>query len=250
MFQKYYWGTTRKAVIAFGNLFNNIFIDRRDDSGNVVQTLKVPLSYAPKQKFIARIEAEPTPAEENFQVVLPRMAFEMKSVVYDPTRRVSSVQQSRAINSSTNTLNAQYSPSPYNVEMVLYLYARNQDDGLQVVEQIFPYFNPDYNLTLNAVPELGIKTDLPIVLNSVDYDDQYEGDFLTRRSIFWTLNFTVKLNYFGPINKQSIIRTVNVETYSDKALQNKQSRYEVTLNPIDAKLGDTDIAFTETFEDF
>lgn len=249
MLQKFYWGTTRKAVIAFGNLFNNIFIDRKDSAGNVIQTIKVPLSYAPIQKFIARIEAEPTPAEENYQVVLPRMSFEMMSVAYDPQRRVSPVQQSRGLNSSSNTLNAQYAPTPYNLEMNLYLYAKNQDDGLQVVEQILPYFNPDYNLSLNAIPELDLKTDLPILLNSISYEDQYEGNFQDRRAILWTLSFTVKLNYFGPINRQSLIKRATVDTYSDIDLTTKQRAYSVTVTPNESLPGDN-FTFVETFEEF
>lgn len=247
--QKFYWGTIRKSIVAFGNLFNGIYIDRRNESGEVVQTLKVPLAYAPRQKFIARIQAQPNSFEQSFQTFLPRMSFEMLGIEYDPSRRVSLVQQNRAVNNTTTTLNAQYAPTPYNISMNLYLYAKNQDDGLQVIEQILPYFNPDYNLTLNAIPALGIKNDLPVLLNSISYEDDYEGSFTQRRAIIWTLSFTLKLNFFGPINKQGIIRSSTVSTFSNEALTDQQIRYNVSVDPTTAVPGD-DIDFVETFEDF
>lgn len=247
--QKFYWGTIRKSVVAFGNLFNNIHIDRKNASGQIVQTLKVPLSYAPKSKFLARIAAQPQSFEQSFQTFLPRLAFEMIGIQYDPNRRISLVQQNRAVNNTSTTLNAQYAPTPYNINMMLYCYTKDQDDGLQVIEQIIPYFNPDYNLTLNAIPDLGIKNDLPIILDSVTYDDNYEESFTTRRAIIWTLSFTMKLNFYGPINRQGIIRNTTVTTFSDPALSNKQSTYTAQVDPLTAKPGD-DINVIEGFEDF
>lgn len=247
--QKFYWGTIRKSVIAFGNLFNNIQIDRTNSAGEVIQTIKVPLSYAPRQKFLARISALPNSGEANFQTLVPRMAFEMLGVEYDPSRRVSLVQKNRAVNSTTSTVNSQYAPSPYNVQMNLYVYTKNQDDGLQIIEQILPYFNPDFNLTLNAIPALDIKNDLPILLNNISYEDDYEGEFTTRRAIIWTLSFTLKLNFFGPINRQAVIRNATVNTFSDVDLSNQQSLYNVVIDPTTAVQGDN-IGFVETFEDF
>jgi hypothetical protein len=247
--QKFYWGTTRKAIIAFGNLFNNIHIDRRDAEGNVVQTLKVPLSYAPRQKFLARISARPDGQNANFQTIIPRMGFEMTGITYDPGRRVSLVQQNRGVNNTTTTLDAQYAPSPYNIDISLLAYTKNQDDGLQIIEQILPYFNPDFNLSINAIPALNIKNDLPILLNGISYEDDYEGDFTTRRAIIWTLNFTLKLNYFGPISKQNIIRNFVANTFNDAELTQRIQRYSVTTDPGTAVPGD-DIGFVESFEDF
>ena len=247
---KFYWGTVRKSIVAFGNMFNKIHIDRLDSSGNITQTLRVPLSYSPKQKFLSRIAAQPNSFEQSFETFLPRLGFEMISLTYDPARRVSSIQQNRALNgTSTTSLNTQYAPTPYNIAMTLYVYTKNQDDGLQIIEQILPYFNPDYNLTLNAIPAMGIKNDLPIILDNITYEDEYEGDFTQRRAIIWTLNFTMKLNFYGPINRQGIIRTTNVNTFSDSALSNKQSSYTATVNPGTAVPGDT-ISIIDTFEDF
>ena len=247
---KFYWSTIRKSIVAFGNMFNNIHIDRLNADGNVIQTLRVPLAYAPKQKFLARIAAQPQSFEQSFETYMPRLSFEMTGIQYDPSRRVSIVQQNRALNgSSTTSLNSQYAPTPYNIAMTLYAYAKNQDDGLQIIEQIIPYFNPDYNLTLNAIPDMGIKNDLPIILDNIEYDDQYEGDFSSRRAIIWTLNFTMKLNFYGPVTNQGIIRTTNVNTFSDPALSNQQTSYTATVNPNTAVPGDT-IGIIDTFEDF
>ena len=247
--QRFYWGTTRKAIVAFGNMFNSITIDRKDAAGDSQETLRIPLSYAPKSKFLARIQQQPSLDDRPVQVVLPRMSFEMLSLSYDFNRKISPLQQNRAINSSANTLDTQYAPTPYNIQVSLYIYAKNQDDGLQIIEQIIPYFNPDYNLTMKTIPQMGIKNDLPIILEGISFEDTYEGDFSDRRSIIWTLSFTMKLNYYGPINKQGVIKKVITNTYNDVALTNKQSTITVEPDPLTAKPGDT-IGFIETFEDF
>ena len=130
--QRFYWGTVRKAIVAFGSMFNNITIQREDADGNVVQLQKVPLSYSPKQKFLTKIRQQPNVDTQNVQVLLPRMGFEMVSLDYDPNRKISPMQQSRTINSST-TASAQYAPTPYNINVLLYIYAKNQDDGLQII---------------------------------------------------------------------------------------------------------------------
>jgi hypothetical protein len=247
--QRFYWGTTRKAIVAFGNMFNSITIDRKDADGNSEETLRIPLSYAPKTKFLARIQQQPSLDDRPVQVVLPRMSFEMLSLEYDVNRKISPLQQNRAINSTINTLDTQYAPTPYNIQVALYVYAKNQDDGLQIIEQIIPYFNPDYNLTMKTIPQMGIKNDLPILLNGISFDDTYEGDFSDRRSIIWTLNFTMKLNYYGPINRQGVIKKVIANTYSNENLTEKQSSITIQPDPLTAKPGD-DIGFIETFEDF
>jgi len=247
--QRFYWGTIRKSIIAFGNMFNNINIERRDAAGNIVQILKVPLSYSGKAKALARIQQRPNVDDRNVQVIVPRMAFEMSSLTYDFNRKISPIQQNRALNASASSLDSQYAPTPYNINVQLYVYVKNQDDGLQIIEQILPYFNPDYNLTIKAVPQLNIKNDLPILLDSVSFEDNYEGDFEDRRTIIWTLSFTMKLNFYGPVNKQGVIRKVVATTYNDPALTSKQTIITTTPDPLTAKPGD-DIGFTDTFEDF
>lgn len=249
MLDKFYHSTIRKSIIAFGNMFNNITIDRKNSSGAVVQSLRIPLAYAPRQKFLARIAQQPVVEETSQQIILPRMSFEMIGIMYDPQRRISLVQQNRALNTSTTSLNAQYAPTPYNMNLSLYIYSKNQDDALQIVEQILPYFNPDYNLSFKAIPSMGITHDLPILLENITYEDDYEGDLSTRRSIIWTLNFVMKLNFYGPINRQGIIRRVDVDTYSDAELSKRINQYDVSASPSTAVPGDT-IDFVENFEDF
>jgi hypothetical protein len=246
--QRFYWGTIRKAIVAFGNMFNNITIQRTDANGNVVQLQKVPLSYSPKQKFLTKIRQQPNVDTQNVQVLLPRMGFEMISLDYDPNRKVSPIQQSRTINSST-AANAQYAPTPYNINVLLYIYAKNQDDGLQIIEQILPYFNPDYNLTIKAVPDLDIKNDMPIILSSIGFEDDYEGDLTTRRSIIWTLSFVVKLNFYGPVSKQGIIRKTISNIFNDKELATQQQIITVQTKPVTANVTDS-FGYLENFEDF
>jgi hypothetical protein len=246
--QRFYWGTIRKAIVAFGSMFNNITIQRTDAEGNVVQLQKVPLSYSPKQKFLTKIRQQPDIDNQNVQVLLPRMGFEMISLDYDPNRKISPIQQSRTINSST-AANAQYAPTPYNINVILYVYAKNQDDGLQVIEQILPYFNPDYNLTIKAVPQLNIKNDLPIILNSIGFEDDYEGDLTTRRSIIWTLSFVMKLNFYGPVSKQGIIKKTTSNIFNDAELTSQQQIITVQPDPVTANVTDS-FGYIENFEDF
>ena len=246
--QRFYWGTIRKAIVAFGSMFNNITIQRTDASGNVVQLQKVPLSYSPKQKFLTKIRQQPDVDTQNVQVLLPRMGFEMISLDYDPNRKISPIQQSRTINSST-AANAQYAPTPYNINVILYVYAKNQDDGLQVIEQILPYFNPDYNLTIKAVPQLNIKNDLPIILSSIGFEDDYEGDLTTRRSIIWTLSFVLKLNFYGPVSKQGVIKKTTSNIFNDAELSSQQQIITVQPDPVTANVTDS-FGYIENFEDF
>jgi hypothetical protein len=232
--QRFYWGTIRKAIVAFGNMFNNITIERKDAAGNVVQLQRVPLAYSPQQKFLAKIKQQPNVDNSNFQVILPRMGFEMVSLDYDPNRKISPMQQSRTINSSTSA-SAQYAPTPYNINVLLYIYANN----------------PDYNLTIHAIPQLNINNDLPIILNSIGFTDDYEGDMTTRRAIMWTLSFIMKLNFYGPVNKQGIINKVTTNTFRDAALSSQQSRIIVEgtgdlANTIPAG----NVTYLSTFEDF
>ena len=248
--QRFYWGTIRKAIVAFGNMFNNITIERKDAAGNVVQLQRVPLAYSPQQKFLAKIKQQPNVDNTNFQVILPRMGFEMVSLDYDPNRKISPMQQSRTINSSTSA-SAQYAPTPYNINVLLYIYAKNQDDGLQIIEQILPYFNPDYNLTIHAIPQLNINNDLPIILTSIGFVDDYEGDMTTRRAIMWTLSFVMKLNFYGPVSKQGIINRVTTNTFRDAALTSQQSRIIVEgTGDLANTIPDGNVTYLSTFEDF
>ena len=228
--QRFYWGTIRKAIVAFGNMFNNINVERRDADGNIIQILKVPLSYASKSKALARIQQRPNVDDRQVQIIVPRMAFEMTTMNYDYNRKISPVQQSRSVNATSNTLDSQYAPTPYNINVQLYVYVKNQDDGLQIVEQIFPFFNPDFSITVNEIPELGIKRDLQIILDSVNYNDEYEGGFDKRLTIIWDFNFTVKLNFYGYVDNATLIKETIQNLYIDNTLA-------VGTVPVNAEVG-------------
>jgi hypothetical protein len=244
----FYWGTIRKCIVAFGNLFNNIEIERLNASGSINKSIRVPLAYAPRQKFLARIDQLPTPEERNVQITLPRMSFELIKVEYDAARKISMVQQNRNVNTTNNTLTTQYAPVPYNILINLYIYSKNSDDALQIVEQILPYFNPDFNLTLKAVPEMNIKHDIPIILDNIDFSDNYDGQFTERRAIIWTLSFTMKTNFYGPTSKQGVIRTVKVNYWNDPLMTNSIGNYTLTTNA-NVYPGNS-VVFVETFEGF
>jgi hypothetical protein len=243
----FYHGITRKAIVAFGVLFNNLQIRRRDESGNIAQTIKVPLAYAPKNKMLARILQTPVPENQQYNVLLPRMSFEVIAFEYDGARKINSINSLKTVRSETSA-DRIYGPTPYNLTVNLYVYAKSQDDGLQIFEQIVPGFNPDFNVTVNYIPELGVKHDLPIILNSVTYDDDYEGDMVNRRMIIWTYTFTVKLYYYGPTERQTIIRNAIASVFNDPALESKLAKYTVTTDPVDALPAD-DFAYVNTYLD-
>lgn len=245
----YYWGTIRKCIIAFGNMFNNIEIDRKNSSGTVVQSMRVPLAYAPKQKFLARIDQLPNAEERNVQITLPRMSFELMKVDYDSSRKLSMTQKNRTVTVNNNIVTSQFVPVPYNLTINLYIYVKNSDDGLQIIEQILPYFNPDYNLTIKAVPDMNITHDIPIVLDSIDFSDSYDGNFNDRRAIIWTLSFSVKTNFYGPTTKQGIIRRAIANVYEDVTMGNLIGNVSVTTSPSTVDSANVS-AFVETFEGF
>ena len=206
----FYHGIIRKCIVGFGTLFSDIYIDRKQGdsvTGTTLQRLQVPLAYAPKEKWIVRIEQDPT-LENHTYVSLPRMSFEILGYNYDPTRKVNRMQQIKC-GDGTGSVATMYTPVPYNIDMSLYILTKTQEDGLQIVEQILPTFTPEYTLTINAVPDMNVKLDVPIILNSVAVNDEYDGDFQTRRFVTHTLNFQMKINLFGPISDRNVIDTVN-----------------------------------------
>lgn len=230
----FYHATTKKAITVFGSIFNNISIERRDADGKVAQTIKVPLTYAPKQKYIARVQQEPDIDGKNVGVTLPRMAFEIRGLQYNRARKLNS--NIKNINISEGKYLSQYNPVPYDMEVDLFIMVKNQEDGLQIVEQILPIFTPQYTVTINSISEMQIKEDLPIILNAVNFEDNYEGDFHENRIIVWTLSFTLQLNYFGPIDgtESGIIKRTEVTFYNDALYQDKRAEVDSEVSPFDA----------------
>ena len=207
----YYHGSIRKAIVAFGRLFSDIYIDRKQGdsvSGTTIQRLQVPLSYAPKEKWLVRLDQQPDLENNVTMISLPRMSFEINSYAYDSSRKLNRMQQIKT-DVANSTKPAVYTPVPYNVDMSLYILTKTQEDGLQIIEQILPTFTPEYTLAVNVVPEMGITMDIPIILESVSVVDEYDGNFQDRRFVTHTLNFQMKLNLFGPITGTPVITEVN-----------------------------------------
>jgi len=218
MFKTYYNGIIRKYIILFGTLFNDIYINRKGltTDQDYVQTLKIPLSYGPKEKFLARVEADPSFARPA-AIVLPRMSFEIVDMSYSPDRKLPKITRIVSVkDDDANSLNYVYAPVPYDINIDLSIMTKNADDGTQIVEQILPYFTPDFTATINVLTDPNVKLDIPIVLNNISYSDTYEGDFISRRAIIWTLNFTVRGYLFGPVTKNGgkIINLANSALYS------------------------------------
>ena len=235
MFGKYaYNEIIKRTIVAFGTLFNNIQIRHKDGSDNDISLIKVPIAYGPIQKFLARLDEKPDP-RNRVAITLPRMAFEMTSIQYDASRKVSTIQTFQANKSGTGPVQV-YMPAPYNIGIQLSIITKYQDDMLQIIEQILPYFQPQFNVTVDLVNSIGEKRDIPIILEGISMSDDYEGDYSTRRSLVYTLNFTAKTAIFGAISdtKGPIIKKVQVDYYTntERANASRQLRYTVEPRPI------------------
>lgn len=216
--QHFYHRITRKLVVAFGTMFNNIRLVRYNKAGTQeIERITVPLTYSEKEKFYVRITQDPNLNKE-VMLTLPRMSFQLDSITYDPLRKVSSFQKFVTANtSSNNTVKTAYS-APYNFNFSLQIYVRNTEDGTQLIEQILPYFNPDYTVTIDLTDGTP-PMDVPFILESVDYSLSGDtGTPMEMRMIVWTLQFTAKSYLFGPISNDKIIRKVTANTYYDDAL--------------------------------
>ena len=203
--------TIRKYIILFGTLFNNIYINRENSAGETIQTLKIPLSYGPKEKFLARLNMD-TNLDQSVAVVLPRMSFEMITMNYAANRKLNTVNKIHSTYSQdSNQVQYQYSPVPYDFTFALSIMVKNAEDGTKILEQIMPYFTPEWTASVNLVPDVNGTYDVPIILNDISTEDTYEGDFATRRALIHTLTFTVKGYLFGPTRKSKIIKEIDVD---------------------------------------
>jgi len=212
MFEYFYHEILRKTIIGFGTLFNDITIKHKKNTGEVVSLIKVPIAYGPIQKFLARVEQQPN-LNSPVQITLPRMSFEFIGLNYDPTRKVTSTQTFLSpTTTSGNDIRKTYMPVPYNMEFELSIMTKLDDDMLQIIEQILPYFGPSYTISINLLNLIGEKRDVPVTLNGITMSDNYEGDYSTRRALIYTLRFTVKNYLFGPISSASddIIKKVSL----------------------------------------
>jgi len=243
MFEYFYNEILRRTIISFGTLFNNVSIKKTDSSDNVVSVVKVPLAYGPTEKFLARINQSPD-LNKPTQITLPRMSFEFTGLTYDPSRKVTTTQQFvvKDPNDGTETKKS-YMPVPYNMQFELSIMTKLNDDALQIVEQILPYFQPAYNLSIELVESIKEKRDVPIVLENITMQDDYEGDFTSRRVLLYTLRFTAKTYLFGPASSASkdIIKKARVSllTGTDTSNTTREVTYTVTPRAIKDYTGDT-----------
>ena len=213
----FYHKRVRSAVSVFGSLFNNLYVLRKNSAGETISQVKVPLSYAPKRNFISRIEAM-TNGEVNERVVaikLPRMSFEINGIAYDETRQLNKMNNlNKVLAGSTVSRQKLFTATPYNINFDLNVYAKSQDDALQIVEQIFPFFTPQYTVTVKPFSNItDLTEDVPITLTSTNFSDDFEGSIEQRRTIIYTLSFEMKINFYGPLNTSKIIREVSNNIY-------------------------------------
>lgn len=244
----FYHEIIRKTIIGFGTLFNNIYIRHENKLNQIVDETKIGLSYGPQQKFLAKIQ-EQAELNKSTAINLPRMSFEMVDLSYDPSRKSGITQTFKA--SDGNDIKKVYMPVPYNIGFELSIFTKLNDDALQIIEQILPFFQPAFSLTVDLVSSIGEKKDVPIVLDSINFQDDYEGDFSTRRALIYTLRFTAKTYLFGPVSESSdgLIKKVQVDISADTNLNTakREVRYTATPNPIDAG-PDDDFGFNENWD--
>lgn len=212
----FYHEHLRKYVVLFGTLFNDIYINRANSSGQILSSMKVPISYSPKEKMIVRVDQDPN-FERPVAIVLPRMGFEMTSMAYASERKLSSIKKFgvRQDNNNDENLKYIYNPVPYDIGFSLYIAVKNTEDGTRILEQILPFFTPEWTATVNLIPDLNIKTDIPTILTSVTSQDIYDGDYTSRRALVWTLEFTMKGYIFGPVKESGVITLANTNFYED-----------------------------------
>ena len=255
----FYHEIIRKTIITFGTLFNDIRIKHEDRNNNTVNDIKVGLSYGPMQKFLAKLQQQEE-LKKSVGITLPRMSFEMTDISYDSTRKSGVTQTFKAVDNTDNKLKKVFLPVPYNIGFELNIYCKLNDDALQIVEQILPFFQPSFNLTVDLVESIGEKRDVPIVLDSITFQDDYEGDFSTRRALIYTLRFTAKTYLFGPIasSTEGLIKKVTVDTFASTTTTPqppRQMRYSVTPKALtdineDGEINAADDALVDADDNF
>lgn len=223
----FYNETIRRTVIGFGTLFNNVEIKKKN-AGEVIEAEKVALAYGPKQKFLYRLFENPS--TQKVAITMPRMYFEMTGIQYDQARKTSPIQKYKTVvPSNSNEVRVQYVPVPYTINFELGILAKDQDTGLQILEQILPFFQPTFNITINMIPDMSEKRDVAITLDGINMEDEWDDSFLERRLVVYTLQFTAKTFLYGPYNKADIIRKATVyESVGDKTVGRRAVKMEYT----------------------
>ena len=251
----FYHKRVRSAVSVFGSLFNNLFVLRKNSAGETISQVKVPLSYAPKRNFISRLEAMNSgeQAERRVAIKLPRMSFEITSITYDNTRQLNKMNSlNKVLSGSTVSRQKIFSHTPYNINFDLNIYAKSQDDALQIVEQIFPFFTPQYTVTVKPFSNIADLTeDVPITLTSTNFSDDFEGAIEQRRTIIYTLSFEMKVNFYGPLNTSKIIREVSNNLFiMDSSLDSGDYLKTIQITPTPSGVSaDSDYGFNQVDSD-
>jgi len=251
----FYNSLFKKYVVIFGTLFNNIKVERKNSTGGLEQTFKIPIAYGPREKFLARIEDNPD-ATALTAIKLPRMSFEITSVNYAPSRKLSTINKimSRKNINGVNVYDKVFNPAPYDIGFRLDIMAKTMEDGLRIVEQILPYFTPEWTVSAKLLGnDFDNVTDIPLILDSVSIDDSYAADFLTRRVLTFTLNFTMKGYFFGPVTESKLIKLTTVNLYSDSTantgIVTTTIRPGLTASGEPTSNADLSVAFSQIEED-
>lgn len=223
----FYHGSIRRYVILFGTLFNEIYINRNNISNNdLISTMRVPITYGPKDKVLARTEQDPN-LNRPYSVVLPAMSFEMIDIVYDPSRKLNTLGRIHGLDNNKDISRNVYNPVPYNFNFALNIMVKNAEDGSKILEQILPFFTPDWTTTIKIIDNPEIIIDVPLILNNIRSEDTWEGGFNDRRVLTWTLNFTMKGFIFGPIKRSKIIKkSIGRLAYTRRSLDDLTGTYE------------------------
>lgn len=220
--QSFYFQTIRKYVTLFGTLFDDIAITRTDSTGRTTEFIKVPITYAPKEKMLARSIQDPNLDRQTATPTMPFMSFEMTNITYDTNRKLNTINKRAYSSTDPNKLLYQYSPVAYNFGFKLYVMVKNAEDGTKIIEQILPFFTPDWTTTVHLIPELNIIHDIPVILGGISQEDTYSGGFKERQALIWTLDFTLKGYLYGPVKKSAIIKFANTVIFAPTSLSNTQ----------------------------
>ena len=250
----FYHATVRNSIIVFGKLFNQVYIKRDNTDGTPNQLVKVPITYGPKEKWLVRSENDPN-LDRPVEIVLPRMTFEITDFQYDVSRKLHSLNK-LVIEDEENDQKrrTQFAPVPYNLGITMYVISKTQEDALQIIEQILPFFTPHYNLTVNLNTKMDYSFDVPTVLNSITLQDDYDGPFEQRRVVLYTLTFTMKTQIFGPVTDTNVIKTVKANVKKDEkdvdetTVSGLSGTYTASVNPSTTPVGTTPIPITEEWD--
>lgn len=223
----FYNQTTRRYVAIFGTLFNDISIGRSNNSGVETQRFKVPVNYGPMQKFLSKLEQDPELRSQ--AITLPRISFELTSMQYDGERKLTNRLLNKKQVVAADRVRTQFTPAPYNLNFQLNIMTKYLEDGTKILEQILPFFKPEFTVTAKMIDDMDLLVDIPIVLNSVSTEDTYEGSYEERRALIWTLDFTLKGYYYGPTSDKKVIKFANTNVYSSMTATQPVER--VTVQP-------------------